>query len=140
MTEARRKIEALALLAPQTALLLAELYASQQQYQSAIQQLATWAETQDDPAISRLIATYYLELTEYRKAWRYLQMSLQSAQEQEDIEAQAVALHYMVLILEAFEEYEECGQRAEDAQALYRQIGNLTMIERLDMLIEACTP
>lgn len=136
LSQARRDIEALSLPEQDTQILLAEMFAAKQQYDKALAQLEELSTATTAPHISRLAGTYSLELADYRNAWKYFEMSLKAAQRRNDLEAQAVAHHYLAMILHLFDQPDEGIEHAKAAQALYRQLGQTAQVEAVQYLLE----
>lgn len=102
---------------------LAHTYAVQGHYQAAIAELEALSDSITDPTILRTLGHLHLNALNYRKAAQAFSRALERSQELDDLEGQALAQHYLAMILELFEQQDEFRQRAREAEKFYRQLG-----------------
>ncbi len=118
--------------------LLSQLYTTQGAYQSAIALLESQGDALTEPALLFLLGKLYLKTGNegFRKAVRTFYRAFARAEEIQDIEAQAVAQHYLAVLLNAFESHEEAEQRAREALRLYQELGYSKQIELMQRILE----
>ena len=120
--EAEAKIRALGLAETATALLIANVYATNGLYAEAIEGLERLRGTQE-PAVLRLLGDLYISTGLNRLAEERYAAALARSEALNDIEGQAQAQHALGRIYEALGNPAEARRHLSDALALYDRLG-----------------
>jgi hypothetical protein len=121
--EAEAKIRALGLTETGTALLIANVYATNGLYAEAIEGLERLRGTQE-PAVLRLLGDLYISTGLNRLAEERYASALARSEALNDIEGQAQAQHALGRIYEALGNPAEARRHLSDALALYDRLGD----------------
>ncbi len=119
-------IEHLALNKEERLFILAHFYATQGLNGEAIQLIERSEETLRNPAILRLLGTLYLSRGSegFSQAAAYFHKALIETEQRNDLEGQAIASHYLALLLHAVEQNDEAKSFAQKALKLYQDLGD----------------
>ena len=121
--DAEAKIRALGLTETGTALLIANVYATNGLYAEAIEGLERLRGTQE-PAVLRLLGDLYISTGLNRLAEERYAAALARSEALNDIEGQAQAQHALGRIYEALGNPAEARRHLSDALALYDRLGD----------------
>ena len=107
------------------------LYASLYLYSETQRIFKEYPEPVTEPATLRLRARIYWEEGDLRRAYQYFSLALERSESLDDTEGRALALHSLALLLKASGEKETAGQKAQEAQQAYAELGYTLTTEQL---------